>query len=436
MKLDFKDKKITLMGLGLMGGGVADALFFIKEGAELTITDLRDEKELKPSIEKIKKYLNKIEPKNKPVVHWVLGRHRKEDFTQADLIIKNPGVPNNSPYLEAARNAGVKIDMASGIFLELADRGKLIAVTGTKGKSTTTALVYEILKLKYPKAYMAGLPGMPLMERVEEAKKYWGVIELSSWQLEGINKHKKSPYIAVLTNIARDHLNRHKNFEEYKDAKKIIYLYQNRTDYLVAHKSLKEETKSAPSQKIYYAQAKLENTSTILHPQNIAAAIEVAKLLNIDKAKAIKAIKQYKGLEGRLEYVGDIGEVKTYNDTTATNPYATIESLKYFKDKKIALILGGKDKGLDYSELAKALKGIHFVALLPGSASDKIKNESMERGTWDKSFQLVKSLKKAVKTCLESKPDIILLSPAAASFNMFKNEFERGKEFKKIIQIQ
>ena len=420
------------MGLGLMGGGVADALFFIKEGANLTITDLRDEKELKPSVEKIKKYLNKIQAKNKPVVHWVLGEHRKKDFIQADLIIKNPGVPNDSPYLKIAREAGVKIDMTSGIFFELANTSKLIAVTGTKGKSTTAALIHRVLKFKYPNAYIAGLPGMPLMDKAKNAEKNWGVIELSSWQLEGINKHKKNAHIAVLTNIAEDHLNRHKNFEQYKNAKKIMYLYQNPTDYLVAHSSLKKDTNDAPSQKIYYSQTKLKDTSTMLHPQNIAATLKVVDILNIDKSKAIDTIKQFRGLEGRLEYVGDIKGIRVYNDTTATNPYATIESLKHFADKKVALILGGKDKGLNYNKLSNIIKGIYFIALLPGSASDKILLEIQNKKQKGE-IEQVKDLKEAVEECVKSNPDIILLSPAAASFNMFKNEFERGKKFKKII---
>ena len=429
----WRGKTVTLMGLGVLGGGVEDAIFFIKNGVKkLIITDLKNKEELSSSIKKIE-HASTTGRSKRPVVEWVLGRHREKDFIRTDLIIKNPAIPNNSKYLKIAINNNTKIDTSVGIFFELMNPQKIIGVTGTKGKSTTATLIYEVIKSKYPNSYITGIPRTSPLSFIDE--KGWGVLELSSWRLDDIEIKRKSPHIAVITNIEQDHLNMHKSFREYVEAKKNIFKYQNKNDFLIINKNLKDITKRTRSKIILLHDTEKVNFAPIesLYPENINATLEIAKILKINKEKTLNIIKKFRGLRGRLELVSTLNGIKIYNDTTATNPFATLSALNKFQNKKISLIVGGEDKNLDYTQLSNALGKLHFVALLPGSASDKIYSWNIKHKTWNQNFKKVQNMKEALKKCLECKPDIILFSPAAASFNMFTNEFERGKEFNKTV---
>ena len=220
---DFKDKKITVMGIGLHGGGVGVIKFLAAQGAKVFGTDLRKKEELKSSLEALPE-LDDIE--------YVLGEHRLNDFTDADMIIKNPGVPEDSKYLTAAKEAGVPIESDIGIFLELCP-APIIGVTGTKGKSTTAALLAHILSAHYPQVILAGNIRQSVLTKLPEiTKDTIIVIELSSWQLADAQNHKKSPYVAVITNIKQDHLNRYNNFQDYIKDKKLIFKFQKEKDYL------------------------------------------------------------------------------------------------------------------------------------------------------------------------------------------------------------
>ena len=448
------------MGLGLHGGGVEDALFFIKEGADVTVTDLKTRKKLRKSIEKLEQY----------EVSYTLGEHKDEDFKNADIVIKNPGVPQDSYFIKIAKKRGAAIYDSMGIFFQYADIQKMIGVTGTKGKSSTSALIHEALKTKYPDAYITGLPGSSPLSIASDVKNSYGVIELSSWRLEGINPIEKSPHIAVITNIQEDHLNRYKSYEAYRKAKEIIFKFQNENDFLVLNyddEYLRNIAVSAPSKVFFYsAQTKPEtskgekgniNTGAYIrknklyigkkkigdigelgldqqtqHIDNVLATITVANLLDLDIKKTTEAIVSFKGLPGRLEHVGTLDQIDLYNDTTATNPYAVTNSLKKFKNKKVGLILGGEDKKLDYAPLVPYLKDTHSIALLPGSASVKIDREIKKDTLELLNIKKTATLREAIWWNYANKPDVILLSPGAASFNMFKNEFDRGDEFKRI----
>jgi len=240
------------MGLGLHGGGVGAAEFFARAGAKVTATDLRTKRQLKESIEKLRRLK----------IKYVLGKHREEDFKNADLIIRNPAVPDNSPYLKIAKEHNVPIDTDIGIFFEaLMDSPsppQVIGITGTRGKSTTATLIYKFLKTKYKNVFLAGnirksvLSELPKIikfntsshqmrggapsesegRRGVERKDPIIVLELSSWQLEGLAKHKKSPHIAAITTIQPDHLNRYKGMGDYIKAKKLIFKFQNKNDIL------------------------------------------------------------------------------------------------------------------------------------------------------------------------------------------------------------
>jgi len=422
----FKNKKITIMGLGLHGGGVGVAKFFCRQKAKVLVTDIRTKKELKESIQKLKGL----------PIKYVLGCHRAEDFINADLIIKNPGVPNNSPYLKIARKHKIPIKTDVGIFFDLC-KAPIIGITGTKGKSTVATLIYLFLKTEYPNTVLAGNIGISPLEILSKLKKESKVVlELSSFELEDL---KKSPHIAVVTTLFPDHLNRYKSFKEYIDSKKAIFKYQKKNDILVLNYDNPETRKfaSLTSSRVYFFSKKKPVFNT--ENPNFLAAICVAKLLKIPKKNIKKVLVNFRGVPNRQEFITAKKGVKYFNDTTATTPDSVILAIKTFKKRfpksKIILIAGGQDKKLNYKSLAKEIQGnIAHLILLPGTASDKLKKELGSLKKEPSSFK-VKSMKEAVKKAaqLANKEDIVLLSPGAASFNLFKNEFDRGEQFVKAV---
>jgi len=387
-------QRVIIMGLGLHGGGVGAADFFVKQGCDVLVTDLRSKKELKESLSRLKK------------VNLVLGKHREEDFINADLIIRNPGVPRESKYLKIAEKHNIPIKTDIDIFFDLY-KGKIIGITGTKGKSTVATLTYQLLKKKYKNVYLAGNIGKSVFDIID--KKGIAVLELSSFELEYL---KKSPHIALITNLFPDHLNRYKDFKEYVEAKKSIFKYQDKDDILILNKDIKFKGKG----KTHYFDG-----------SNISAAKTIAKIMKVKNID--KVIKNFKGIPHRQEFIAEKRGVKYYNDTAATNPEAVIMALKRFNN--VVLIAGGEDKNLKYAKLAKEIKKLPFIILFPGTASDKIKKHLKDFKIYN-----VKTMKQAVKKAnsLAKKGDIVLLSPGAASFNMFSNEFDRGNQFIKAVK--
>lgn len=395
IKSAFGNKKVLLVGLGMQGGGEGAAKFFLKAGAELIITDLRPKKNFNSFLKTF----------SKKKVKFVFGGHRRVDFKSADLIVKNPAVPGDSPFIKYARKIGKMVLTESQIFFDLVPREKIIGITGTKGKTTLSLLLTHLLKSRFKVCLVGNIPGHSALESLLDLKKMpdFFVYELSSFNLEGL---RVSPRYAVITNIFPDHLNRYRNFKEYIKTKKNIFKYQKKGDY-------------------FWSGAKNNTSSDIA--QKIALAFGVG-------AKNIKnRLKSFKPVEGRTEYLGKIKGVHVINDTTATNPGAALFSIaqvqKRFKAKssQIILIAGGENKKLKYDEFSKKIRGLKKVILIPGSASDLIRGKNILR---------VNSLKSAVKNAFEigKNGDCVLFSPAAASFNMFKNEFERGRAFKKAVK--
>lgn len=421
--LDFKNLKVTLMGLGLIGRGVSTAKFLAKKGAILTITDLKSKDELKKSLHKLKEFKN---------INYVLGEHRKEDFKNTNMIIQNPSVSPNSLYLKIARENNIPIETDLTIFFKnITNKIIIIGITGSKGKSITTALIYEVLKSKFKDRVLLGgnlvLNKSPLNLLSKIKKNSIIVLELSSWDLRNLGEHKISPNIAVVTNIIPDHLNKYKNLSEYEKDKKNIFKYQKDGDILFLNKNdkkLKKWKKEAKSNVEFF-----DGTSKDI-------VCKIAKIFEINKQDILSAISKFKNLEHRQEFVKTIRGIEFYNDSAATIPEATIKAISDLKPKtgKLILILGGVDKNLEYKELNdKIVKNNAKIILLPGTASDKLKIcfKNMKY-----IFTEVESLKSAVnKAIKESKyGDRVVLSPGAASFNLFKNEFDRGNKFKKIVR--
>ena len=318
---------------------------------------------------------------------------KKDYLKNFDVIIKSPGIPY-LPEIKKAKEKGKIISSATQIFFDIY-QGKIIGVTGTKGKSTTATLIYEVLKTGGLDVGLVGNIGKPALE----IKNSIMVYELSSFQLADL---VKSPHIAVVTNIYPEHLDWHGSFENYKKAKENISKYQTKEDILISGKS------------------------------GVEVARAVAKLFKIPEEKVNKAIVDFKSLPHRLEFVGEVKGIKFYNDSLATNPHATIYGLNKLGQDVETLIAGGFDRGVDYSPLGPAIdkSKIKNLILFPDTG-EKIRKAVKK----DVNFFDAHSMEEAVKIAFEktSKGKICLLSPASASFNMFKDYEDRGNQFKKEI---
>ncbi|MBA3062552.1 MAG: UDP-N-acetylmuramoyl-L-alanine--D-glutamate ligase [Atribacteria sp.] len=460
---DLKNKRITIMGLGLNQGGLGVTLFLVKTGAQLLVTDLKTKEELQPSLEKLKDF----------DIKYVLGRHREEDFINTDMVIQNPAVPHNSKYLKIARKHKIPIKTDLDLFFQLCPSKNIIAVAGTKGKSTVSQLIYHIFKEAQKDTILAGNIGISVLDILEKINpQTWVILEISTWQMEGIKNRKFRPQTAVLTNILPDHLDRYPNYKEYARSEKLIFKHQNPNDNLVVNYDNEEtiKIKKETGLPIYWFSAKekiepgcyLENDELVfqleehkiafakisdlplpgLHNlENILAASTVGFIHNIPGEIILKTLKKFPGIPYRLEFIGEFRGIKFYNDTCATTPEATLAALESFPKQPIILILGGKDKKLNYENFGIAIgqnKKIKKIILLQHpdyDASLKILSALKKHLDSEKIIQ-TSNLKVGVEIALQQAKanDLILLSPAAASFGMFKNEFDRGDQFNKIVR--
>lgn len=432
----FKDKKITIMGLGLLGRGINDAKFLAKCGANLTVTDLKNEKQLEKALLQLKGL----------EIEYILGKHRLQDFKDKDFILKGAGVPKNSKYLKVAKDHKVPIEMDDALFAKHSPC-PIIGVTGTRGKTTTTYLIYELLKnnFKDKKVFIGGnIPGiatLPFIEKVKEDS--YVVLELSSWQLQGWHDGKISPHISVITNIYPDHLNYYRSMRDYVYDKKAIYRYQTEEDYLILNKdnpASKEFAKEAKSKIIWFSKNEIPASWKLKilgdhNRENAAAAIKVAEILRVDKQNIKKSIENFKALPNRLELVRNLKGVSYYNDNNSTTPEATMAALHSFPSKDIILIAGGSDKKLVFKEMARKIKQkTKAVIIFEGSAQEKLHKELKKINCHSVFF--VDSMKEAVKQAkLTAKSgDVVLLSPGCASFGLFLNEYDRGDQYIKAVK--
>ncbi len=466
---DLKGKQITVLGLGLHGGGVGTAKFLVKAGAKVLVTDIKKKEELISSLKTLKGL----------PIKYVLGQHRTEDFKDCDLVIKSPAIPATSKHLEEARKNNIPIETDIGLFFKLApSRQNLIGITGTKGKSTTSSLIYEILKREYRDVTLVGNIGISVLEKLPQIKKNTLVVmELSSWQLEGLRQHKMSPHVSVVLNVMPDHLDRHKSITDYIEAKKFIFVFQKPTDILVLNYD-NNVTKSFASQakgKCFFFThssgiiegycengAYLKNGGIIIKKEevckltdiklpgwhnvsNILAAATVGQVCGVSVKNIKKAIKGFEGLKGRLEFIKEINGVKFYNDTTATTPEAAIAALNSFPlnsyKKRIVLIAGGADKNLDFYPLVKKMLAgkIKAVILFEGEGTKKIEEAVREQVVNNKhqfSITKVSSMQEAVRQAdlKATIGDVVLLTPACASFGIFNHEFDRGAQFVEAVK--
>ena len=463
-KTDLANKKVTVMGLGLQRGGLGVVKFLLRQKADILITDLKIRRELAPSIKEIEKTLSKIPQKHRSTLRYVLGKHRAEDFKKADLIIKNPGVRPDNKYLKIAAKNKVPVETDMSLFFKLCP-AKITAVTGTRGKSTTATLIHALAKKKKRSAVLGGNIRISPLDYLSKIKKDTPVIlELSSWQLNGLKKPKLSPHIGIFTNIMRDHLNVYSRMSDYINDKKIIYKYQQPNDFIILNldnAATKKLGKEVPSQRYWFSkQYFAEENGTFARTghiyfraqgkcspiiaiedlkligehnlENVLAAITAAKIMKVSNKDIKSVLKKFKGIPDRLELIRNYQGIKFYNDTTASTPDATKAALNSFP-KKVILIAGGTDKELHYQELASLIpKKVKHLVLLKGSGTKKLVKvlpDTVEYGEFS-------NLKAAVNYAmrLAYKGDVILFSPAGTSFELFANEFERGERFKSIVK--
>ncbi len=368
-----------------------------------------------------------------------------DNLSGFDIVVRSPGVYRYLPEITSAEEKGAKVTSAIKVFFEKCP-GKIIGVTGTKGKGTTSTLIYQILKKSGKDVHLAGNIGKPYLGLLPKLKKESIVVlELSSFQLIDLSK---SPNIAVVLNITADHLDWHKDLKEYVDSKKNIVRYQNKNDFAVInyeYNTPRSFSKITKAKVVFFSKKSLENKykENILlkgehNLENIAAAVSVVKILKIDDKKILEVLGSFKGLEHRLELVKTIGGVTFYNDSFATGPQPTIAAIKSFSEPT-TVILGGSEKGLNYTSLGKEIarsKNVE-VAIIIGQVGPKIKASLVKAGFSGKILDLDKSpMRKIVKMASEATPKsgVVLLSPAAASFDMFENYKDRGDQFKKAVR--
>lgn len=431
----FAGKRITVMGLGLLGRGLNDTLFLIECGAEVTVTDLKSKEQLAPSLEKLR---------DLPVRLKVAG-HDPVDFVETDMVLRNADVPQSSTFLKLAREHKVPIEMDESLFCKYF-KGTVIGITGTRGKTTTTEMAFRVLQQVKPGVFIAGnimgVATLPLLKRVTDQDTV--VMELSSWQLQGFHEAHISPNASIFTNIYPDHLNRYTGMEEYVWDKKAIYLYQKGPDFCLFNRD-QEATrrlyKEAPAGRDFFscADAPIDLNLKIPGDHNISNVASVWRLstkLGVEDNIIRNVLENFAGVEHRLEPIGSKDGIHFINDSTSTTPVAGIMALKSIHAERIFLIAGGADKKLDLRPFAEAAsRRAHKIALLEGTATSTLCSDLTFYGAQDKIVGVFDNLKKAVLSLYEqaSAGDAILLSPGCASFGLFNNEFHRGDCFKAIV---
>lgn len=446
-------KKVAIIGMGVSNLPLLD--YFYDKNAKVTVFDKNTPSD--EIMEKINKYRYEVE----------IGEYNLSRLNGFDIVFRSPSVLPTRDELIMADNKGTIITSEIEMVLKLAPC-KIIGVTGTEGKTTTTSIIYEILKSSGKNCFLGGNIGKPIFTEIKNMKpEDIVVLELSSFQLMGM---EVSPDISVVTNMYPDHLNIHSSYEEYQRAKKNIFLHQNDKGVVILNYDNEITRKFADEVKsnlVFFSSLEnLENgyvydrkdetiknyvngkSKNILKKQeiklrgihnyeNICAALAATAPI-VDEKDQIKAIKEFNGVEHRLEFVRELNGVKYYNDSIGTSPASTIAGLNAF-DENIILLAGGSDKGLDYTEIGETIAKKVRVLLLTGPTAEKIENATrLAMSKADKeTVEIIhcKDLQEAVSVANRKAKsgEIVLMSPASASFDAFKNFIERGIKFKEFV---
>jgi UDP-N-acetylmuramoylalanine--D-glutamate ligase len=445
--VDLHNKRVLVVGLGK--SGVASALFLNKRGARVTVSDSKTEDQLRDEIPVLLDHGIVVET----------GGHGDRTFRGQDLIVVSPGVPADAAPLVQARALGEKVIGE----IELASQflpGPIVAITGSNGKTTTTTLAGEIIAAGAFPTLVGGNIGTPAISLIERATAETVVVlEVSSFQLETIDKFR--PKVAVVLNVTPDHLDRHRTFEAYADAKARIFENQSRADFAVLNADdpvCVEMEKRTQAQVFWFSRKKEVTQGAYVHQgrvrfrnsssqndvilvseiplkgghnlENVLAGVCVGMLMGCAPEQISKAVHEFRAVEHRLEYVATIRDVQYFNDSKATNVDATIKALESFP-ANIHLILGGKDKGSDYTLLSNLIRERVKRVYTIGAAASKIESQVSGSAEIVHAETLDAAVNRAAAAA--SPGDVVLLAPACASFDQFNNYEHRGRVFKEIV---
>lgn len=459
--IDFTNKKIGILGIGMEG--VSSARYLAGKGATVTVMDQKEEADL--NHEEIAEF-------KKQGVQIVTGNNAFNDLGEYAILVRSPGIKRDLPEILKAETRKTIVTSQTKLFFDLCP-AEIIGVTGTKGKGTTSSLIYAMLKAQNFDAYLGGNIGKPpfsFLDKLTPESKV--VLEMSSFQLQDLTK---SPHIGVLLMMTQEHLapdkkdspsqNFHTDIYEYIDAKRNIIRFQHKTDFAVLNRDYiaSNESDLYTDAKVFYVsreravengafkkdnavwlskngqEQKIIDTKDILLPgghnvENVCAAVAAATLTGVKKEAMVKVITTFKGLEHRLELVDTVNEVRYYDDSFSTTPETAIAAIEAFTDPKI-IILGGASKNSDFTELGRVIRESKSIKAIIGIGLEWEKIKEKIQDSRFKIYERCKNMPEIVKTAYETAEpgDVVLLSPACSSFDMFKNYKERGEQFKKEV---
>jgi len=407
-KFNLRGKRVTVLGLGAHGGGVGVVRFLADRGARVLVSDLKDKKALANSLSEID---------NLPV-RLSLGGHRSEIF-EADLMVRSPAVPHTSPVLKEAERRGIPIVMESTLFFQFCPSQYTVGITGTKGKTTATLLLERLMRQAGKDVVAVGNFGRSMLEVLPQVnQETWVVLELSSFHLEGLEMIRRSPHVAAVTNLFPDHMDRYRDMREYASAKEHIFRYQKKGDLLFLEQSLGKvwNLSGASANPLFFRGGSKALVRKIADRLGLAFDSHILDMEVLFRQQLI------------MEREG----VRFINDSCATNPGATLYGLNEFRGQ-VVLIVGGTDKGLDYRQLSEKISARRVpVVLLSGSATAKLKRGLRKELV----LAETKNLGDAVRISFShARPGgVVLFSPAAASFELFVDEFDRGRKFNEAVR--
>ena len=471
--MNLHGKRILVMGLGVHGGGLGVARWLLRQGVHVTVTDMASPDALSTPLAQLDAAAAQLGSR----VRYTLGEHHADDFTRSDLVVINPAVRPDSPWLTLCRQAGVPIETEMTLFFRVCP-GPILGVTGTKGKTTTALMLAAMLREAFPDTVAAGNLRVSALEALETITAQTPVVlELSSFQLQRLGEVGLSPRYSLITNLSADHVNWHGSMAAYAHAKAQIFAHQGEDGVVVMRKVgdggwgvegyrgrmiLYDATPGAETEArittdgwLVLGEDVLAHTSDIRLPgthsrANALAAAALAHSFGVSPAQIATALRGFAGVEHRLELVCEIDGVYYVNDTTATNPAAALAALEAITTP-IVLIAGGADKELEFAELGAAIaERVKALVLLEGSATRRLKKAIADcrlpiadccnlqsaignRQSVEGSYNDFAAAIEAARGLAEA-GDTILLSPGCASFGMFRNEFHRGEEFRRIVR--
>ena len=454
-------RRVTVMGLGSFGGGIGLSRYLVGQGAIVTVTDLQPAEALRASLDALSGL----------PIRFVLGRHEERDFVDTEVVFVNPAVPLTSRYVALAQAQQVPLDSEMNLFVRQC-RGRVIGITGSVGKTTTTALLGSILQLHEARTLVGGNIGGSLLDRlVDITPETLVVLELSSFQLEQLDWLPYSPPLAIVLNLTPNHLDRHGTMEAYQQAKEVILAHQTASDSAILNwddPTVRRMAARGQGQQLYYSMqeelaagvSRQGNTlvlvaagqRTVLCQQtdlrmrgahnfgNAAAAAAAATTLGVTPETIVQGLRRFQPLPHRLELVGTKGGVEYYNDSKATTPVSTMRALQAF-EQPIILLAGGYDKGTPFEELGQLIHSRARAALVYGNTAPKLARAIQQAAQEDSArpapvLLQLPDLSAALQHAahLAAAGDVVVLSPACASYDQYPHYEARGEHFRTLVQ--